>query len=209
MKWYEKQKHMFEQSITKETPTSIVKDENTNAVNMEPTYTENIEETVVQNVVRETVNHYVPEVPQVEKPRTYIAEKTLIVGNIETDCDLTIYGHVKGDIECINCDITVCGEVEGKITCENAIFENAIVRDDVNCRVNLQVDSGSAVNGNIAAGEVYVNGKIKGDIKVNDIIHLGSSSVVIGSISAADIEIERGSIIQGGLMIRQEYNNDN
>lgn len=209
MKWYEKQKHMFEQNTTKETPTSVANEEPTVISNEEPTYMESNDSYRVQEVVTETVSNYVPEVPQPEVPQTFIADKTLIVGDIESDCDLVIYGHVKGNIDCINSNITVCGEVEGKISCENAIFENAIVRDDVLCSGNLQLDSGSAVNGNIVAREVFINGKIKGDIKVDDAIHLGSASVVIGSISAADIEIERGSIIQGGLMIRQEYTSEN
>lgn len=206
MKWYEKQKKLFEQT------------DNSKSQQAEPGYEEPKVEPVYepevdysqpnQQVVSETPqpnNSYVPDIPQEPVDTTVIAEKTILLGDIESDCDLFIYGHVKGNIECLNGNVTVCGEVEGKINCLNAICENAIVRDDITCGGNLKLDSSSAVNGNISAVEVYINGKIKGDIKAEDVIHLGSSSIVIGSISAADIEIERGSIIQGGLMIRQDY----
>lgn len=204
MKWYEKQKHMFEQSDVKQSRPSMVSEEKV----VEP-----IEEIPTPMPIQEpeyqAENQYVPEVIEEQNYQTIIAEKTLLVGDIESDCDLLIYGHVKGNVTCANNNITVCGEIEGSIECVNAILENAIVRDDVVCSGNMQVDSSSVVNGNIAALDVYINGKIKGDVKVEDVIRLGSSSIVIGSISAADIEIERGSIIQGGLMIRQDYVSEN
>lgn len=206
MKWYEKQKKLFEQTDDRK-PQNVESMQKTAA---EPIHeTESVYEEVqpqnIQDVATEAAENYMPDIPQESSDTTVIAEKTILVGDIESDCDLYVYGHVKGNIECLSSNVTVCGEVEGKINCLNAICENAIVRDDITCSGNLQLDSGSAVNGNIAAVEVFINGKIKGDIKAADVIRLGSSSIVIGSISAADIEIERGSIIQGGLMIRQDY----
>lgn len=205
MKWYEKQKKLFEQDDVRNTQHSDVSEEK-----VSQSYAER-EEPVqqVMESVAETEENYVPEAVLSQPDVTVIAERTLLVGDVESDCDVFVYGHIKGNIECPNCNITVCGEVEGKIHCANAVFENAVVRDDITCSGNLSLDSSSAVNGNLSAAELYVNGKIKGDIKAEDVIRLGSSSIVIGSISAADIEIERGSIIQGGLMIRQDYVSEN
>ena len=158
MKWYEKQKKLFEQDDVRNTQHSDVSEEK-----VSQSYAER-EEPVqqVMESVAETEENYVPEAALPQPDVTVIAERTLLVGDVESDCDVFVY-----------------------------------------------LDSSSAVNGNLSAAELYVNGKIKGDIKAEDVIRLGSSSIVIGSISAADIEIERGSIIQGGLMIRQDYVSEN
>jgi len=146
---------------------------------------------------------------QHEEDATTISKSTSIIGNIETDGDLIIKGHVKGDILC-NASLSVYGVVEGTISCNNAYLDNAMVIGDIGCSGNMQVTQSSTVNGNVEAYELLNGGRIKGNAAVTQSIRFLATSAIVGNISANDIQVERGAIIQGNVTIRQEvYFNEN
>lgn len=134
---------------------------------------------------------------------TTISKGTNLIGNIETDDDLIIRGHIKGDIIC-NGNLSVYGVVEGTINCANAYFDEAIIVGDIGCSGNLQLTATSTIDGNVEAFEVMNGGRIKGNAVVAQSIHFLSTSAIVGDISANDIDIERGAVIQGNINIRQE-----
>lgn len=134
---------------------------------------------------------------------TTISKGSILTGNIETDGDLIIRGHVKGDIIC-NANLSVFGVVEGIINCNNAYLEDAIVVGDIGCSGNLQITQSSTVDGNIEAYELLNGGHIKGNAVVAEGIRFSSTSVIVGDISANDLQVDRGAVIQGNVVIRQE-----
>ena len=122
---------------------------------------------------------------------------------------MIIQGHVKGDILC-NANLSVYGIVEGTISCSNAYLDNAIVVGDIGCGGNMQVSESSTINGNVEAYELLNGGRIKGNAMVSEGVRFLSTSAIVGDISANDIQVERGAVIQGNIIIRQEiYFNEN
>lgn len=145
-----------------------------------------------------------PQVPPVQEyDATTISKGTVIHGNIETDGDLVIQGHVKGDIIC-NANLSIFGVVEGTINCNNAYFDNAILVGDIGCSGNMQLSESTTIDGNVEAYEILNGGRIKGNVTVAEGIHFLATSAIVGDVSASNIEIERGAILQGNVTIRQE-----
>lgn len=141
--------------------------------------------------------------PVLSEDATTLSKGTLITGNIETDGDLIIHGHIKGDIIC-NSNLSVFGVIEGTINCYNAYFDNAIIIGDTLCSGNLQISESSTLTGNVEAYELLNGGRIKGNAVVGEGVRFLSTSAIVGDVSANDIEIERGAVIQGNVTIRQE-----
>lgn len=147
--------------------------------------------------------------PQQDTDTTIINKGTLITGNIETDGDLIIQGHVKGDIIC-NSNLSIYGVVEGTINCTNAYFDDAIITGDVGCSGGLELTQSTTLNGNVEAYELLNGGRIKGNATVAEGVRFMSTSAIVGDISANNIEIERGAVLQGNVTIRQDvYFNGN
>lgn len=134
---------------------------------------------------------------------TTISQGTLINGNIESDGDLIIYGHVRGDVLC-NANLSIYGVVEGIISCNNAYLDNATVIGDIGCSGNIELTQSSTIDGNVEAYDLLSGGRIKGNATVGEAVHFTATSVIVGDISANQIEVERGAIIQGNTLIRQE-----
>ncbi len=134
---------------------------------------------------------------------TTISQGTLINGNVEADGDLVIRGHVRGDVLC-NASLSVYGIVEGIISCNNAYLDNATIIGDIGCSGNMEVTESSTIDGNIEAYELLNGGRIKGNATVGESVRFTATSGIVGDISAAHIEVERGAIIQGNMLIRQE-----
>lgn len=146
-------------------------------------------------------NPQVPPMPSYDA--TTISKGTVLQGNIETDGDLVIQGHVKGDIIC-NANLSIFGVVEGTINCNNAYFDNAILVGDIGCSGNMQLSESTTIDGNVEAYDILNGGRIKGNVTVAEGIHFLATSAIVGDVSASNIEIERGAVIQGNVTIRQE-----
>lgn len=145
-----------------------------------------------------------PQVPPMQEDvATTISKGTILHGNIETDGDLIIQGHVKGDIIC-NANLSIFGVVEGTINCNNAYFDNAVLVGDIGCSGNMQLSESTTIDGNVEAYEILNGGRIKGNVTVAEGIHFLATSAIVGDVSAGNIEIERGAVLQGNVTIRQE-----
>lgn len=140
---------------------------------------------------------------QVDDNATTISRGTLINGNIETEGDLIIHGHVKGDIIC-NSTLTIFGVVEGTLNCMNAYFDHATIIGDIGCSGNLELSESSVVHGDVEAYQMLNGGRIKGNANIAEGVKFSATSAIVGNVSANDIEIERGAVIQGEIDIRQE-----
>lgn len=143
-----------------------------------------------------------------EQDATTISKGTVLHGNIESEGDLIIHGHVKGDIIC-NSNLSVYGTVEGIINCNNAYFDQAIIIGDVGCSGNLELTDSSTVDGNVEAYELLNGGRIKGDAMVSEHVRFTSTSAIVGNVSANAIQVDRGAVIQGKVTIRQEVYGNN
>ena len=131
-----------------------------------------------------------------------IAGDTRFEGNITTQQPLQIYGTVTGDI--ISESQVECsgGTVVGDIRSVSLrVVDAASITGDLKIDESLLVDENTTIRGNIAAGDVTVNGKIIGNLKVESKVTLGSNGVVEGDICTGELEVLAGGRVNGRIEI--------
>ncbi len=164
--------------------------------------------------MRSVVNdqrRYDPQMAQQESfEPTVIGKGARIVGTLEVAGDLEIQGEVQGDITCQN-KITVTGVVDGNITTCDVDLDNAIVTGDINCTGDLHLSTSATVAGNCEAMNVVCGGRIKGDVNAAESATFEEKAALVGNLTARDIEIQKGAVLQGSVNIRQDiyFDTDN
>ena len=53
----------------------------------------------------------------------------------------------------------------------------------------------------VEAGNVIVHGKIYGDVKARELLHVQKGGVIIGNIMSKEIQVERGGQLEGNIMM--------
>ncbi len=95
---------------------------------------------------------------------------------------------------------TVIGEnttFEGIITTESSLKVEGTVKGDIRSSGHVIVGTKGFVDGNINAGNLYVAGKINGDVNVQQKTQFVSGGYLHGNIISNDISMEIGSMIDG------------
>ena len=90
--------------------------------------------------------------------------------------ELEIHGDVK-----VSGSLLIYGKVFGNIQSSGAV----------------QTANGSVVNGNIAARDVAISGKVDGDLDVEKKVTLGDTSYLSGNLKASILTIEEGAKFDG------------
>ena len=65
----------------------------------------------------------------------------------------------------------------------------------------MRIDAQAVVSGDLAAGELELAGKIKGNLQVEGTAVLGSSAVLIGDLRAHRLSIAEGAVLQGSVEV--------
>lgn len=158
----------------------------------------------MRNVVNNEQHRYEPQMNQQEALEpTVIGKGARIVGTVEVAGDLVIQGEVQGDISCQN-KIKVTGVVDGNITTCDVDLDNAIVTGDINCTGDLHLSVTATVAGNCEAMNVVCGGRIKGDVNAAESATFEDKAALVGNLTARDIEIQKGAVLQGSVNIRQD-----
>lgn len=193
MKWYERQKSLFESgnkdSIDALKDRKIEDEEMFEKKNEELDVDYSVEETITDGFRNLEVTNI-----------TTIHKQTVLNGDITLSDDLVVYGTIKGNIKSEK-NITIYGNVEGTITCQNAILDSADIIGDITCGDSMQLSEATVVYGNVKASTLLSGGKIKGNTVVTDIVHLLSTAAILGDVTCGDIEIERGSFLEGNVKV--------
>ena len=90
--------------------------------------------------------------------------------------ELEIHGDVK-----VSGSLLIYGKVFGSIQSSGAV----------------RTANGSVVNGNIAAKEAAIGGKVDGDLDIEKKVTLGDTSFLTGNLKAAILTIEEGAKFDG------------
>lgn len=87
--------------------------------------------------------------------------------------------------------------VEGDFSSEGNILVKGIVSGSVKTSKLLTVEPGAKIYANVHAGNAYIAGEIKGNVKVNDKLELAASAQILGDITCSVLAVEAGALIQG------------
>lgn len=216
MKWYEKQKKIFEQNNPVEN-TNI--QETTEEKNIIDSVEDNKDayvgvasqekndallDSMVDEIILEPIDKEIEEKPaetDFTTARTSVLQEGIIVnGTITCDHNLTIFGTINGDIVC-NGKVIIYGNVKGNLDCKTLELENAQLVGDVTCKEEILLQENSTLNGNIKAITFISKGQLNGDATISDCSTFAASSIMIGNLETNVIEIAKGSVINGIIRI--------
>ena len=137
--------------------------------------------------------------PQHLNNKTNIINKTLLAENIEK----------KNEILQINNDSSLLiGEnvtVTGTVKAENEVTIQGKIDGDVDCHTVIVSQTGN-VKGKLKAETMKVEGKVEGEININDQLHIRSKGSVNGKIFYGSIEIDSGGKLLGEINYRDKNN---
>ena len=137
--------------------------------------------------------------------KTVISPGVAINGNIDLDDSAEIHGKIKGDINCKGTILlSETSNVEGNITASSLNVNAGNISGNIDCKESIVVTERSIIAGNITANVAHVSGEVTGNLSVNGKLTLGATSIVLGDVVAAGIEIAYGAIIKGHLSIAQK-----
>lgn len=68
---------------------------------------------------------------------------------------------------------------------------------------SVTVGSNGKVTADISAGEIVVQGKVRGSVSASDRVSIGSQGAVTGDLVAARLSIEDGAFFKGGIDVRR------
>ena len=126
-----------------------------------------------------------------------IAAGDICRGPATFNSDLRIDGTFYGDIECVS-TCTLTGSVRGNVHAHRIMVQNeAAVLGSLDSSTSISIATGAQVVGNLTANVISCGAKIHGNITAAESIRLGASAVVVGDVTAPEVEILPGATIAG------------
>jgi cytoskeletal protein CcmA (bactofilin family) len=93
---------------------------------------------------------------------------------------------------------------KGEITGAESLFIDGKVEGAINLPGNrVTVGRNGQVGANIAAREIVVLGKVRGNVTASDRVDIRAEGALTGDVAAARISIEDGAFFKGGIDIRK------
>lgn len=135
-----------------------------------------------------------------DKEMTIISEGTSIQGNITTNGGIKVYGSVAGDINSQG-KVCVYGEVHGDISGERVEMLSCRMQGNISALDSVIVSQETKIVGDITANTLRSEGKLKGNVVVQNGAELSSNAVLLGNLTSAEILIEKGAVIRGEIKV--------
>jgi len=145
-----------------------------------------------------TTSEYAPKV----RGEAVITADMVIKGSINSEANISISGSVVGDVSSEG-DITIQGKVEGNIKAQSLMVQGGTITGDILASAHVVVADSAAVNGNIKADRIEINGKIVGNLEASSRIVLNQKASIEGNISAALLSVLEGAELKGNVSIKK------
>ena len=95
--------------------------------------------------------------------------------------------------------------ITGTVKAENEVTIQGSIDGDVDCHSVLVTKTGS-IKGKLKAENIKVEGKVEGEININNLLHIHSSGSVNGKVFYGNIQIEEGGKLLGEINHRDKNN---
>jgi cytoskeletal protein CcmA (bactofilin family) len=138
---------------------------------------------------------------QAEEPKrslSIISDDAYIDGNVTTNGNIEILGGISGDVSAKGA-VDVRGAIRGNVSGEKLGLYGCTVQGDMRASAGILVDSESMVIGNVRTKNIYLDGKLKGNIESDEVSLLRSNAYYVGDIVTGSIAIEGGATISGNI----------
>jgi cytoskeletal protein CcmA (bactofilin family) len=101
-------------------------------------------------------------------------------------------------------------DFEGTLSFEKPLMVKGKFKGEIKASGDLYIGENAVVEAKVMANLVSIKGTIKGDIQAKTQVELFSTAVVVGDIETPNLEIERGSQLNGTCkMIKRSTDNKN
>lgn len=144
--------------------------------------------------------------PRVEMQTTTISTDTIFTGEINSNGHIEIYGNLNGNVRAKG-NVRIYGQVVGDITGNNIELVSCKVRGNINASATVQINHESVVAGNVAAADMILDGKLKGDVMLQNTTLFMENAVLFGNVYAGMISIKNGAKLYGEIQI-EDGNDD-
>lgn len=195
MKWYDKQKRLTLNKISK-----VEEDESDKKLHELEDIISNDQDSISLEdaIALHASQENLVEPPVVERTveKTIIGKGTHIKGDLETDGDLFISGNLLGNIICLG-HLELNGDIQGDIICGSGKFMTTTINGNIDCKNDLTMERNTNIKGNVNATSLSMSGSVIGNIKVTNSLQLMSKSRILGDVEAQYMESEKGSSING------------
>ena len=131
---------------------------------------------------------------------TVISEGTVFTGNLETGSPVEMRGACTGNITSKE-EVLLTGQMVGDASGSSVQVAGCRLKGNISAQKDVRVDGASIIIGNINAGSLTLDGKIKGDLTIKGALVLGDHAALLGNAVAASISIQEGAILQGEMKI--------
>ena len=131
---------------------------------------------------------------------TIIAPGTTIVGDMTTAGGLRVGGEIKGNLKVASM-MELNGKVIGDIEAADAVIIGSTVRGNVVVSNVLTMDGDTIIVGDVTAKNVDINGKIKGNLSVEERGHFQQDAVLVGNLMSGTVIIDEGAMLKGDISI--------
>jgi cytoskeletal protein CcmA (bactofilin family) len=94
--------------------------------------------------------------------------------------------------------------IKGEITGSESLFVDGKVEGSINLPGNrVTVGRNGQVSASIAAREIVILGKVRGNVAASDRVDIRAEGALTGDVAAARISIEDGAFFKGGIDIKK------
>ena len=120
---------------------------------------------------------------ELQEQSSVIGKAAVITGDLGAKGPVTITGVVHGNVSCED-KICIRGEVVGNITAKSVlVMDGGRVQGNIASTTDLVLQTGAAIEGDLVAAKMYLEGSVIGNINWSVELCLGAISVVSGFIS--------------------------
>lgn len=97
--------------------------------------------------------------------------------------------------------------IKGEVTGSESLFIDGRIEGSINLPNNrVTIGRNGNVAANIAAREIVILGKVRGNLNASDRVDIRNEGSLTGDVSALRISIEDGAFFKGGIDIRKAGN---
>ncbi len=97
--------------------------------------------------------------------------------------------------------------IEGDVGCDKNMGVNGFILGNVTGKKRVFVAETGVVDGNLDCGELYLEGRITGNVSVARQAFIGKNAEIKGALVTAGLEIVPGAKIGLGLKLKNNRNN--
>lgn len=137
---------------------------------------------------------------------TKIGGDTVITGSVKSSSALEIRGTIYGDVISDD-DVYLYGHVAGNVNCRNFYHYAGAVKGNVTATDHMEIEGGGAILGDLKAANVRSDGRVSGNITATGKVELMENAVVAGDINTKYFTMKDSASLRG--LVHMEASNKN